>query len=217
MRPRTRSARESSGRRPTRHLSYANVASTLALVVAVTGGGAAYAAATIHTKDIANGAVTAAKLHDGAVTAGKRATTPQAEVQFDPANPGVPVPANTSTTVSFNVQAYDRGTMWSPTAPERLTIRQPGSYLVVGTGVWQSGQPAGSERNLCVILQSAEHAYKDAACQRMVPNTSWTQTERATLVTRMAKGDSLLLQAYQDGPAGNDLLDPRLVAVWLGP
>ena len=61
-------------------LSYANVAATLALVIAV-GGGAAYAANTVFSTDIVNGevktpdiaaaAVTAAKLQADAVSTGK--------------------------------------------------------------------------------------------------------------------------------------------------
>ena len=57
-------------RMPTvRRPRYADIASTLALVVAM--GGTAYATATIGTADIKNGAVTTAKLHDGAVRTGK--------------------------------------------------------------------------------------------------------------------------------------------------
>ena len=51
-------------------LSYANVASTLALLIAV-GGGSAYAASQIRSRDIARHAVTASKLAFDAVTASK--------------------------------------------------------------------------------------------------------------------------------------------------
>ncbi len=51
-------------------LSYANVAATLALVLAV-GGGSAYAAAKIRASDIGYHAVTASKLNFNAVTASK--------------------------------------------------------------------------------------------------------------------------------------------------
>jgi hypothetical protein len=53
-----------------RHLSYANVVATLALVIAV-GGGVAYAANTIFSTDIVNGEVKTADLDNGAVTTGK--------------------------------------------------------------------------------------------------------------------------------------------------
>lgn len=55
-----------------KHLSFANVVSCLALFLAL--GGAAYAAKTamkVKAKDIANGAVTTPKLHNGAVTTSK--------------------------------------------------------------------------------------------------------------------------------------------------
>lgn len=51
-------------------LSYANVAATLALVLAV-GGSSAYAVSKIRTRHIGYHAVTAAKLNYNAVTAGK--------------------------------------------------------------------------------------------------------------------------------------------------
>jgi hypothetical protein len=54
-------------RRIGQHLSYANVMSTIA-VFAVLAGGGAWAAATIGTSDIKDGAVTAKKLHAKAVT-----------------------------------------------------------------------------------------------------------------------------------------------------
>jgi hypothetical protein len=52
-----------------RHLTFANIMSCVALFLAL--GGAAYAAKTatkVRTRNLANGAVTAAKLHGGAVT-----------------------------------------------------------------------------------------------------------------------------------------------------
>src|SRR3954452_7063254 len=67
------------GRRPTegermsnrfRHLSYANVVASLALVIAV-GGGVAYAANTVFSTDIVNGEVKTADVDNGAVTTGK--------------------------------------------------------------------------------------------------------------------------------------------------
>jgi len=52
------------------HLSYANVASTVALLLAV-GGGSAYAASQIRTRNIGYHAVTASKIAFNAVTASK--------------------------------------------------------------------------------------------------------------------------------------------------
>lgn len=54
------------------HLTYANLMATLALFVAL--GGTGYAATTIVSSQIANGAVTTPKLASGAVTAPKLAT-----------------------------------------------------------------------------------------------------------------------------------------------
>ena len=53
-----------------RHLTYANVMATIAVFGVVAGGGA-YAASKIDTPDIANKAITAKKLDDGAVKAPK--------------------------------------------------------------------------------------------------------------------------------------------------
>ena len=53
------------------HLTYANVTATLALVVALSG--TAYAATTIGTDQIRNGAVTTPKIRNSAVTAAKLA------------------------------------------------------------------------------------------------------------------------------------------------
>ncbi len=53
-----------------RHLTYANVMSTIAMFAVLAGGGA-WAAARIGTNDIKNGAVTAEKLHRDAVTTQK--------------------------------------------------------------------------------------------------------------------------------------------------
>jgi hypothetical protein len=55
-------------RNPLRGARYANVAATLALVVAL--GGTGYAATTIGTKDLKNNAVTSAKIKDGNVKGG---------------------------------------------------------------------------------------------------------------------------------------------------
>jgi hypothetical protein len=55
-------------RNPLRGTSYANVAATLALVVAL--GGTGYAASTIGTADLKNNAVTSAKIKAGAVKGG---------------------------------------------------------------------------------------------------------------------------------------------------
>jgi hypothetical protein len=57
-------------RKPRPHLTYANVAATLALVIAV-GGGSAYAAQKIRTRNIAYHAVTASKVNFNAITASK--------------------------------------------------------------------------------------------------------------------------------------------------
>ena len=51
---------------------YADIASTLALVIAM--GGTAYATATVGTSDIKNGAVTRTKVHDGAIVSAKLRT-----------------------------------------------------------------------------------------------------------------------------------------------
>jgi hypothetical protein len=59
-------------KRPRPRITYANVASTLALFLALSGG-VAFAASRIHSGDIAPGAVRSSDLHQRAVTSGKLA------------------------------------------------------------------------------------------------------------------------------------------------
>lgn len=66
------SASEPNGMQNKHRLSYANVASTLAIFLAL-GGGAAYAANEIRSGDLAPGAVHTADMHKRAVTSGKLA------------------------------------------------------------------------------------------------------------------------------------------------
>jgi hypothetical protein len=61
---------ESMFRKLRPHLTYANVAATIALVLAV-GGGTAWAASKVRTRDIAYHAVTASKVNFNAITASK--------------------------------------------------------------------------------------------------------------------------------------------------
>jgi hypothetical protein len=71
-----------------KHLSYANVAATVALFGVVAGGGA-YAASKIGTEDIERGAVTRPKLQAKAVSAGKIADRAIGSTQLKEDIPGV--------------------------------------------------------------------------------------------------------------------------------
>lgn len=206
---------------------YADVAATLALLLAVSGGGVAMANhLKVRSGDIVNGqvktpdlhkrAVTSAKIKPKAVTAGKRAAGPQVRVQESAIGSGYPIPTNTGTTIAFNIQDFDTGGLWSPAAPDRLRIKRAGTYLLVGDGVWNS-QPGGTERNLCIRAQTSGGSYLDGACRRDVPNGSWTLSQHLPLVTQLDKGDEVRLRAFHDRGVTANLLTPRLSAVWLGP
>lgn len=72
-----------------KHLSFANLMSCLALFLAL--GGAAYAAKTaskVKTKNLANGAVTTPKLHNGAVTTPKLRNRSVISTKIAPGNVG---------------------------------------------------------------------------------------------------------------------------------
>ncbi|WP_203337693.1 hypothetical protein [Nocardioides limicola] len=182
---------------------------------AVTSGKLAGGAVT--SGKLAGGAVTSGKLANKAVTAAKRAATPQVKVGYAPQNPGVTVPHHTGTLVPFNVEQFDTGDMWTASQGNRITIRTSGTYLAIGSGVWQSGQDGGTERNLCVMVWTASNAIKDAACQRVVPTTSWTQSQHIPLLIQLNAGDYLNLEAWQNSGDNANLLSPQLAVVWLGP
>src|SRR3954470_16005831 len=99
------------------YLTYANVMATIA-VFGVMAGGSAYAISKIDTRDIANGAITAKKLHSkavgtskldsGAVTNGKiaegsvRGSSLSEEIQATVAVAGISVSADGTVQSSFN-------------------------------------------------------------------------------------------------------------------
>ncbi|WP_203337712.1 hypothetical protein [Nocardioides limicola] len=249
MDSRVRESSPSNQRGPARRrFTYANVVSTLALVAALTGGGAAAAShltvrsndivkgavttpkiaggavkagkigkGAVKTGKIANGAVTSGKLANKAVTADKRAATPQVKVGYTPQNPGVTVPNQVPTLVSFNVEEFDTGNMWTASQGNRVTIKRAGTYLAVGSGTWQSAQAGGAQRQLCVIVRTSSSSSKDSACQRVVPAVAWTQSQHVPLLVQLNVGDYVVLEAWHDRGEDADLLTPRLAVLWLGP
>lgn len=208
-----------------RFLSYPYLVSTAALVVALTGGGAAIAAVKIHTADIVDGAVTTPKLHSGAVTSGKLAARsvtsgklaplPQERLSFQPGNPGVSVPANdNSVTIQFNHTDFG-ASLWTANPDGSLSVKRSGTYLIQAVGVWQPG--SGTERNLCIAVFTASDTFKENSCHRDVPNAGWTQSVHLPLLTQLTAGDRLNMSAQQDSPVSVGLLGPELTAVYLGP
>lgn len=103
-------------------LSYANLVSTLALIVAVTGGGVAYAATkapknsvvsrsikngTIKTKDLKVGAVTGSRIKDGSIELADlsvQARTALTPPPVDPWDPSKPLVSGTTITGSVYYQ-----------------------------------------------------------------------------------------------------------------
>lgn len=206
---------------------YANVAATLALLLAVSGGGVAMANhLKVRSGDIVNGQVKTADLHKRtvtsgkikgkAVTAGKRAAGPQAAASWFEIGSGYPVPTGAGTTILFNHQDFDTGGLWSPTAPGLLRIKRPGTYLLLGSGSWNN-QGGGTQRNLCLRVTTSAGGFKDHVCRTDVPNAGLGLSQSLPLVSRLDRGDVVRLIAYHDRGVEANLLSPYLSGVWLNP
>ncbi len=129
-----------------RHLSYANVASTLALVVALSG--TAYAAATITGADVVNNSLTGKDLKNNKVKSADVAGLSITDfalnglpgARMENAQTPLTVPDGATNVFPMDTEAYDTGNMY--TAPnDVMTIRKSGTYLVTAGLAWGEGDP----------------------------------------------------------------------------
>src|SRR5687768_7188594 len=145
------------------HFSYANVMSTLAVFLAVTGGTAALAISgknqvkkddiaknAVRSSDIAKNAVGssdvavdslgAADLAPGSVGTSELATVPVARIEREAA---LTVPDFGTTNVPFDTDsspkpndAYDPYDMWKTGSPENVVVPASGLYLLTARVIW---------------------------------------------------------------------------------
>lgn len=136
-------------------LTYANVAATIALAIAI-GGGTVYAAGhlgkdSVRSKNIASGAVkkddlgknavTSPKVKDGAIKAKDIAGGLIRQIQTDVTGAATagPQPVNTNTTVPL---ALSGTTTFTPQAGEVGALAAEGRFTIATTNPAQSCQPA---------------------------------------------------------------------------
>jgi len=118
------------------HLTYANVASTLALA-GVIGGGSAYAVATIGSGDLKNNAIRSADLKDNKAVAGR-------DVRRDTLR-GTNIDETTLDASRFAPLAADEGLNCDPVdanfvdcASATIELNRPAQLLVIATGDFYS-------------------------------------------------------------------------------
>jgi hypothetical protein len=181
-----------------RHLTYANVVSTLCLVLLL--GGTAYAAATITGKDVKNGSLSGKDVKSsslkgkdvkdqsltGADVAGLDAADlrpgalPGARAERDTGT----IPAGTSNAVDLVTEGFDTGNMYTA-GDDFITVQRPGTYLVVGYVSW--GATAGGTRQLRVNVDDVlrqvvvDHSPAAEYSQQITTVLTLTAGQRVTL------------------------------------
>jgi hypothetical protein len=178
-----------------RHLSYANVAATLALA-GVIGGGAAHAAGLIGSGDIRNNAVKSADLRNHKAVHGvdvKRDTlaTKQIKEQKLDASEFAPMAGTQELDCNPTSSAFVN------CAAVRVKLHRPGRVMAIATGAnYSDGAPANAN---CEIRVDGSDANLDQnPGEEMTDNTSAESTDgfARTLVTgRLEKGSHRLALA----------------------
>lgn len=200
--------------------SYANVASTLALVVALSG--TAYAAATITGASVKDGTLSGRDVRNNSLTtkdvkgltAGDFApgvlAAPGPGVRIEASGP-LTVPAGPDNTFEMDTEAYDTGGMY--TAPDDfVTITRAGTYLVTGV-VQFDGVASLRQVRLVVDGKAVEFAQNSGADERL--------TGRATTLMRLGVGQTVNLGTMTTTGTSvynfADLNDAWLALQWLAP
>lgn len=210
--------------------TYANVASTLALVVALSG--TAYAAATITGAQVKNESLTGRDVRDGSLTG--RDVTNNSITSSDvreltkqdlrpgvlpTPGPGVRIEASGAQTVpngpdnvfEMDTEAYDTGGMY--TAPDDfVTIKRAGTYLVTGQ-VQYNG--AASQRQVRIVVDDEiVEIFQDSGADPKL-------TGQATVLLRLAVGQKVNLGTFSTAavPVTNftGLNNVSLTLQWLAP
>lgn len=187
-----------------RIISYANVASTLALVLAVSGG--AYAAATITGKDIKNDTITGKDvltnslsgrdIGDGTIRSSElgRGALPGAAAAITTSGT---IPVGSSAGYQFDTELYDSAGMFEPGA--YLQVPRSGAYqLSAGLAFAEAGQYGRQVR----ILVNDEIRATSVA---QVNGNNVTVIAMQTL--RLTAGDRVSLGTYNGGAGAATLAD----------
>lgn len=180
--------------------TYANVASTLALVVALSG--TAYAAATITGAQIRDNSLTGRDVRNNTLTTKDVRGLTKRDLRpgvLPKPGPGVRIEASGSPVVPEGVQqtfpmdteAYDTGNMYQ--APDDVvTVRRTGTYLVLAQ-VQYSGPAVRREVRIVVDGATVEHAVDDGQPQEATGQTRTlirlTRGQTVSLGTRAIGGD----------------------------
>lgn len=200
--------------------SYANVASTLALVVALSGS--AYAAAMITGANVKDGTLSGRDVRNNSLTTKDvRGLTKQdlrAGVLPTP-GPGVRIEASGTLTVpnsadnnfEMDTEAFDTGNMYD--APDDfVTIRRAGTYLV--TALLQYNGPSSQRQVRLVVDGEVVEIATDAGADQRA-------TAQITTLMRLSVGQKVNLGTFSVGavPVSDftDQADVWLALQWLAP
>lgn len=196
-----------------RHLTYANVVSTLCLVLLL--GGTAYAAAQVTGKDIKNSSVTGKDVKNGSLkgkdvkdqsmtgvdvsgldAADLRAgALPGARAERDSGT----IPNGTVTAVDLVDEGYDTGNMYVA-GDDFVTIARNGTYLIVGYVSW--GDAGGGTRQLRIHVDdvlrqvAVDHSAADEYTQQVTTVQALTAGQKVTLGTVSGLGSPAPLSAF---------------------
>lgn len=174
-----------------RFVTYANIVSTLALILALSG--TAYAAVVITGKDVRNGSLTGVDLKDASVRTADVKGLTRADFKAGTMLPGpgariersaaISIPPG-SWTPDMDVEAYDTGNLTTP-GSSVITIRRPGTYLVQGGLIWSGG--AGDSRQVRILLNGAVRAVQVEVSDATI------LSQRVTDTLRVEHGDQISL------------------------
>lgn len=203
------------------HLTYANTASTLALVVALSG--TAYAAATIGGAQVKDGSLTGRDVRDQSITSRDVRGLAKADLRpgvLPTPGPGarmeasgpLTVPAGPDNSFEMDVEAYDTGEMYS--APDDfLTITRAGTYLVTGK-IQLDG--AAVQRQVRVVVDET-----DIVEMSLDSGGDTRRTGQVTTLVRLDVGQTVRLGTFASNAIGvadfNSTNDAWLAVQWLAP
>jgi hypothetical protein len=196
-----------------KHLTYANVASTLALFLAL-GTGAVYAAGEIGSNDIKNNSVRSKDLKDGQSVAGRdvrRNALGSREVDEDSL-------AGRRIVGLDGAQGADcdpQDSTWIDCAVQPLDLKSPSRLLIIVTGGFYS-EADGAEAE-CEVRLDNQDAGPSAAPGEVLDNTSGLATDgfARTLVTGVipAGSHSAALACQQIGSEDARIDSPTIAVI----
>ncbi|TIC87525.1 hypothetical protein E8D34_10450 [Nocardioides sp. GY 10113] len=173
-----------------RRPGYADIASTLALFLAVSTGGA-YAAGLITGKDIKNDSVRSADVAGLKVKDTAKNFLPGARMEAGT------VPLNGSNNaVDMSVQGYDVGGLYTP-GDDRIVVKQAGRYAVKGSICWGSGTDDGGS-DIAIVVNGEVKLFSG----QDNPGAGYRNQDVGE-VLKLAKGDSVELFYWNYGANTN--------------